>query len=149
MSARILIAVDGSSASMKAVDLGGELARARAATVCLVHVVPSAELPEGLREWARTEHVPAGETPWLYSRTVADGLLDSAEGRLRAQGVEAVEKVVEHGDAAAAIVELAEARHADAVVLGTRGLGNLSRLVLGSVAQKVMHDAPCTVVTVR
>lgn len=149
MSAPILVAVDGSPASMKAVDLGAELAKARGAAVCLLHVVPSGGLPEGLREWAHTEHVPAGDTAWLYSRGVADGVLNRAADRLRSQGLEAIEQVVEHGDPARDIVELAEAKHAETVVLGTRGLGNLGRLVLGSVAQKVMHDAPCTVITVR
>lgn len=56
---------------------------------------------------------------------------------------------LEGGNAAKAIVELAEREKVDGMVLGSRGLGEFKRLLLGSVAQKVMVYAPCPVTVVR
>ena len=56
---------------------------------------------------------------------------------------------VEVGQPANRIVEVARELDADMIVLGSRGLGNIGSLLLGSTSQKVAHLAPCTVVTVR
>lgn len=53
------------------------------------------------------------------------------------------------GDPAAAILEIAEKEAADLVVIGSRGLGALSGLVMGSVSQKLVHLAPCPVLIVK
>ncbi len=58
-----------------------------------------------------------------------------------------VEKVIEHGEAASKIVELAHRRGADLIMIPTRGLGIFRRLILGSTAAKVLHDADCPVWT--
>lgn len=54
-----------------------------------------------------------------------------------------------HDDAAAAIVAIANELGADVIVCGTRGLGALAGMVLGSVAQGLLHVAPCPVLAVR
>ena len=53
------------------------------------------------------------------------------------------------GDAAAAILEVAEEEKADLIVIGSRGLGRLKSLLMGSVSQKVAQLAGCTCMTVR
>ncbi|MDD3763916.1 MAG: universal stress protein [Nevskiales bacterium] len=64
--------------------------------------------------------------------------LAGAQERLEAAGVE-VDTYVEADDPARAIAEQAETRQCDAIVMGTRGLGRISELVLGSVAYKTVH----------
>jgi nucleotide-binding universal stress UspA family protein len=72
----------------------------------------------------------------------------AAKDRARRLGVSAVEVQTGWGDAAEQIIEIARRKNADAVVLGRRGRGRLAGLLLGSVSQKVVSLAPCTVVVV-
>ena len=53
------------------------------------------------------------------------------------------------GSPAEAIIEVAKTRHSDVIVIGSRGLGRLAGLVLGSTSQKVVSYAPCPVLIVR
>ena len=53
------------------------------------------------------------------------------------------------GDSASAIIEVATTRRSDIIVMGSRGLGRLAGLVLGSTSQKVVAHAPCPVLIVR
>ncbi len=61
----------------------------------------------------------------------------------------AVRSTVIPGDAAGELVRLARARPFDLVVVGTHGRRGLKRLVLGSVAERVVREAPCAVLVVR
>jgi universal stress protein A len=56
---------------------------------------------------------------------------------------------VEHGDAVPTIIEVAARDGYDLVVMGTHGRTGLSQLLMGSVAEKVVRQAPCPVLTVR
>ena len=74
--------------------------------------------------------------------------LGEAKELLAGRGVSA--NVVEtHGDPAEAIVEAAKEHGADLVIVGTRGANLASRVLLGSVSTKVVHEAPCDVLVVR
>jgi len=53
------------------------------------------------------------------------------------------------GDAASAIIDVATVRKSEIIVMGSRGLGRLAGLVLGSTSQKVVAHAPCPVLIVR
>ena len=72
----------------------------------------------------------------------------AAADRLRASGFDA-QAVVRKGDPAREIVAVARDRGAGVIVVGTRGQTGLQRLVLGSVAKKVLLHAPCSVLVVR
>ena len=148
MSTNILVPVDGSEHADKALDLAADLARMKDGSIHLMHVLPSHEVPEGLREYMHAEHIH--ETPsWLMESGIADGLLNAAKDRLRSNGVNDAGLVVEHGNVAKCIVEYAGSKGMDMIVMGTRGFSDLQGLIMGSVAHKVSHAAPCTVVTVR
>lgn len=148
MNENILVPIDGSDASFKALDLAADLAVRYKSKLHLLHVTQSREIPPALKHWARVEHVQS-PPEWLLEEAVAENVLTGAEDRARAHGVEAVERIANHGDAASCIIETARGHSADMIVMGTRGLSDLQGLVLGSVAHKVTHHAPCTVVTVR
>jgi nucleotide-binding universal stress UspA family protein len=76
----------------------------------------------------------------------ANALLRSAADAL---GLDHAQTLVLRGDPARALCELAEERHADAIVLGTRGRGGVKRALLGSVSDHVVRNAPCPVVITR
>ncbi|MGI9334996.1 MAG: universal stress protein [Gammaproteobacteria bacterium] len=146
MYKRILVPVDGSECAFKALDVAVELIDKPEGALCLLHVVPDAALPEGLEEWATAEHV-SESTEWLYEHSIGQRIIDAAHRRANALGCENLEHMVGHGDPAAEIVE--RAKGADAIVIGTTGLGKLKGLMMGSVAQKVIFHAEGTVIAVR
>ncbi|RMD88501.1 MAG: universal stress protein [Alphaproteobacteria bacterium] len=173
---RILVAVDGSDPSWRAVDLAGELAGALDAhlTVCHIHMHgrPLAEL----ERMARIEHliddVTAGlsDLPPVPRTATVTELMEAARGRVaeeivitrigdilveqaaeraREKGAKDVDRWTGEGDYADGILEAAEKTGSDMIVIGKRGLGRLRQMLLGSVSNKVVQLAPCTVVTVK
>ena len=76
-------------------------------------------------------------------------LLEAAQVEARAAGVEDVETFARQGDAADAIVDVAEEQRSDLIVVGNKGMTGAKRFLLGSVPNKVSHHAPCSVLIVR
>ena len=92
--------------------------------------------------------VPAEE--WLVkAREDVLALLTDAAQAARAAGVSEVETFARQGDAADAILDVAEEQRCDLVVVGNKGLTGAKRFLLGSVPNKVSHHAPCSVLIVR
>jgi nucleotide-binding universal stress UspA family protein len=77
-----------------------------------------------------------------------DATLDQAAERARAAGVEANPHARE-GDAADAILDVAEELGADLIVVGSKGMTGAERFQLGPVPNRVTHHAPCAVMIVR
>ena len=81
----------------------------------------------------------------LVGQYVLSGVADKCLSR----GVRKVEKRVEEGRAAEVIADVAKAIDADMIVMGSRGLSDVKRLVFGSVSHEVAHADPCTLVIVQ
>jgi nucleotide-binding universal stress UspA family protein len=141
---RILHASDFSPASRRAFDVAVGLAKAHGAALMLVHVVETA-LP-----WAEDAYV----SPEIYTRlvesarAVATKRLDALVRRARAAGLSVSGRLVD-GSPRDAIPRAAKRAHADLLVVGTHGRTGLQKLLLGSVAERVVATAPCPVLTVR
>ena len=145
----IVVAVDGSGPSLKAVALAADLANRYGAELVLVTVggeLSPALTPEVVA-YARQEHI---ETPLpdLFSARV-ENVLAEARLRAQAQGVTRISTQWSLGDPAEEIIRLAGEAGADLIVLGSRGHGRLVGLLLGSVAQKVLVHARYPVLVVR
>ena len=76
-------------------------------------------------------------------------LLDQAQTEAVNAGVAEVETFARQGDAADAIVDVAEEQRCDLIVVGNKGMTGAKRFLLGSVPNKVSHHAPCSVLIVR
>jgi len=126
---RILCPVDFSDFSRRALDLAVAVAGRHGADVTALHAAAPQAHPD-----------PAG-----LARLRAE--LDCFVAPLRTPGV-CVRTVVEEGSPADTIVRWARQLPGDLVVMGTHGAGGFERLVLGSVAEKVLRAAPCPVLTV-
>jgi nucleotide-binding universal stress UspA family protein len=113
-----------------------------------VHVVSAYEAVGSAR--LRDERQPsAEELQWLVNpRDDAEEALRVAADGMRQAGVD-VATYARQGDPADAILDVAEEQHADAIVVGNKGMSGASRFLLGSVPNKVSHHAPCTVVIIR
>jgi len=141
----IVVGTDGSSTAGEAVREAIELAKELGATIELV----SAYEPisnQRLREEAR--QVPA-DMQWMVNpREDVDATLREAADQAENVGVK-VNTYAREGDPADAILDVAEERGADLVVVGNKGMTGAKRFLLGSVPNKVSHHAPCSVLIIR
>jgi len=144
---RIMLASDFSTASRPALRNALELARSTRARLLIVHALAPIVPPmmgEGVYVSPATwNQIEAG------ARKAAQKQLDRLLQTARKSGVRATGLFVEGSPAADRIVRAARARRVDLLVLGTNGRTGLSRLVLGSVAARVIATASCPVLTVR
>ena len=135
----ILVALDGSTHSLKALDCAGELAVKHGSKLILLHAFQQTSDLRGSESFDQL----VGERKGKGSK-----ILEEAIQRL-GQLSEAVEEDLLEGPAADAIISVVETRGVDLVVMGTRGMGSLKGMVFGSVSTKVTHHAPCSVLVVR
>ncbi len=150
MAKNILVAVDGSEHSMKAVEVASGQALSMKAHLIVLHVMPEVgveRIPAALRRYAKGEHMATSDRGLLES--VANQVLHQAESRAREWGVSDLETLLSVGDVAPQVLESVDRLGVDMVVLGSRGFSDLQGLLLGSVSHKVCHLAPCTCVLVR
>jgi len=146
MIKNILIPVDGSEHSKKALHLGCDLAQKYGAAVHLIHIAesPIREHTMALGGAAITLRASPDELKQAGTRE-----LEFASEYAANHGVKEVTTEVEGGSPAHRIVESAKEIHADMIVMGSRGLSDLAGLLVGSVSHKVTNMAPCTCITVR
>ncbi len=147
MISTILIAVDGSSHSVKGVEYGAQIAAAVNAKVILLNVVKQQELPEALREFAKVEHIEGMDIDLL--KRGAQFMLDKAQATLHKAGVTASDIEVEEGPIARTIVARAKHHRVDMVVVGSRGMGDIEGALRGGVSTRVGHLAHCPVLVVK
>ena len=142
---RILVPVDFSAHSEKAVRFATTLANKFGARLSLIHVV---EDPFVTGAWQSEAFIP--NIPELLNELIATAQrqLAALKKELAAHGF-VVETRVITGRPFQAIVEDAAAGHFDLIVMGTHGRTGLSHALLGSVAERVVQKAPCAVLTVR
>ncbi|MDQ3264292.1 MAG: universal stress protein [Myxococcota bacterium] len=142
---RILVPTDFSDNSRVALEQAVSLAQALGASIDLLHVwePPRYIAPDLMLA------VPGWSAVSLeqYSRAEAAKALEQYLQTLPPQVV--LKSHLEVGDAAASIVRFAKEQGSDMIVMSTHGRGALSRLMLGSVAQKVVSHAECPVMTLR
>jgi nucleotide-binding universal stress UspA family protein len=82
-------------------------------------------------------------------REDVQAVLDGEAERIKATGVGEVGTFAREGDPADAILDVAEEKRADLIVVGNKGMTGARRFLLGSVPNKVSHHAPCNVMIVR
>jgi nucleotide-binding universal stress UspA family protein len=134
---RIAVAVDGSPQSSKTIPVAIDLASKYGSVVTVIHV----------REQERYE----GSEVDLGPPIPAERLVEDTVGAFRAAGVEAQGEIrrVRPGETPEQIIEVAKRSGAELIVMGTRGMTEWRSLLLGGVANKVVHHATCPVLLVR
>lgn len=175
MKTHILVATDGSETADKAIDLAAELGAKFDVPVTIGHILHFGRPPEELARMARVEHlvetvrdksgvdfpnVPdnllkffddsrPGENAVRIVTLIGDEILKRGADRANELGARQVSTRSGQGDTADSILDMAEDVGADMIVIGHRGLGRVRRMMMGSIAQKVVQQADCTVVSVR
>lgn len=131
----IVVGVDGSGHAARALAHAGDLAERTGARIVAVHAAHGAAPDPSVQPMARR------------GRSLPD-LMEDWCTPLHVRGLDDHESVIAEGDPRTALLQVAEERGADLVVIGSRGLGPVSKLVLGSVASSLIHQSriPVTVV---
>ena len=172
----IVVPTDGSAHAKKAIDLAADIASKYGARMVILHVLmrhtsesdieilskenamPASleakfkDLREGYLDMAAASY-DAGPIAILVPdeilSEVGNLILDNGRKRAESKGIKGVVTQLLDGPAADKIVAAAEKEKADMIVMGSRGLGNIAGLLMGSVSHKVSHLAKCTVVAVK
>ena len=135
---KILVALDNSKYSFRALQKAVEIARLQKAELTLITVYPEyievAEIPQEARDAIQ----------YQAQEVMAAGMLEAEKAGLTPKAV------IEAGSAPAEnIVDYAAANHIDMIVMGHKSKSGIERLMVGSVASKVVTYAPCSVLVVR
>ena len=140
MSSTIVVGVDGSEGSVRALEFALEEARVRGAEVKAVSAwhVPASVYDTG---W-----VPVAVDPADFEEMARSSLDKTLEQAGAAKSGVSVTPILRNGQPADVLV--AEARGAELLVVGSRGLGGFKGLLLGSVSQQCAHHATCPVAIV-
>jgi nucleotide-binding universal stress UspA family protein len=140
---RILIATDGSPSALEAVEFGLDRAQREGAWPFFIHVAPAVEvLPAAGATFGLAASVPHEPDQHDQAPLVA-------AARLAAENdVDAMTKLVS-GNPVEEIVRYADAIEADLIVVGSRGHGAVTSVLLGSVSRGVLHHAHRPVIVVR
>lgn len=144
MFEKIVVAVDGSDHSNLALDAACDIAAKYGSALRIVHT------PQAIGETVIVGYtaVPVPPTKEEMEKAGRE-VLGAAESRAREHGVTDFTSELISGDPAHAIVEEAKSAKADLIVMGRRGLGSLTGLLVGSTTTKVSQLAPCAVLTVK
>tara|TARA_R110002167_G_C12703750_1_gene654025 strand:+ start:1235 stop:1762 length:528 start_codon:yes stop_codon:yes gene_type:complete len=171
----ILVAIDGSPSGDKALDIAVELAAGLGAKLTIAHVLLHGEPPKDIERMARVEHmvpvaveaarpyianVPATMTSIMNAAKYTEGvermisalgekLVNDAAAKVKKAGVENVETDIRNGDYVEQILKAAKNASADMIVAGSRGLGPVKKLLIGSTSNKIVQLAPCPVLIAR
>jgi len=138
----VLVPTDFSASAERALDYAIRLARTLNARLTVLHVmqpVPMAGVDMG---------VALPETYLQEVEKAVQAGMEEALARVTAAGLTA-ERLVLYGVPFQDIVETAKARQVDLIVMGTHGHTGLMHVLLGSVAERVVRLAPCSVLVVR
>src|SRR5215216_4797898 len=141
----IVVGTDGSETAGKAVQQATELAKQVGASINLV----SAYEPVANRRLREESRDVPKDLEWMVNpREDVEATLKEAAEQVEEAGVN-VDRFAREGDAADAILDVAEETHADLIIVGNKGMTGTKRFLLGSVPNKVSHHAPCSVLIIR
>jgi len=138
---KILIAVDGSEVSYRALDAALFLSEKLGSKITAIHVM---------------ENVP---TVYIESQKVLDELLEARKNESQKildecsliatkKGITLTTNLLE-GNPASTILEFSQSEKYDVIIIGSRGMGKFKELILGSVSSKVIHHSSCPILLIR
>lgn len=142
---RILVATDGSEGADRAVDYAAARAKADGAELLIVNVIGGYGLPDKVvRAFTHAQHA------WLDEllASLSAEILNKARSRAQSIGVASIQLESRTGEVSQTIIDIAQEKAADAIVVGKRGAGQVAGLLLGSVSQKLVSLSPRPVTVV-
>lgn len=148
MLKNILVPVDGSDHSLKALELAGDLAEKYDSELTVLHV-KSKSISEEFQAYIEVEYTEKERQNmgWILEKT-GQKLISSLIKKAKPVTVP-TKTLVLYGDAASNIINFVKENKIDAVVMGSRGMSDLKGLLIGSVSHKVSNLIECTCIMVK
>lgn len=153
---KILVPVDGSSASVKAIETAIAIAKKEISTIKLINVIDDGILSSysrNMRLWESTDAPVLGNQ--INPKAIQEEAFSNAEKTLKAcmdsvdfSDIEVGSEIV-IGTPYAEILDVAEKENIDLIVMGNRGYSRIRSFFLGSVAQRVISESKCPVLVVH
>jgi nucleotide-binding universal stress UspA family protein len=140
---KILMAVDGSEHANRAIDAVGRMAKSSLQLEAILLCVSPEPIYYGDYTALTIEMIEEDQ------KKQQDAILAKATERARAQGLNVGTPERAHGVVANEIVRIANERHVDQIAMGTRGMGAIGNMLMGSVAQRVVHQSQLPVLLVK
>jgi nucleotide-binding universal stress UspA family protein len=152
---KILVPLDGSEHSLKALEGAAQIAEKFSGKITLVHVysvsVQPLMMPEPSTSGSLGMPILTGAevTKMIEAaQNVGNRILDDGERRIKSDKVE-VKKMLVEGHAVQEIVRIANEGNYDLIVLGARGISHMREILLGSVTDGVIHHVRCPVLVIK
>jgi nucleotide-binding universal stress UspA family protein len=152
---KILVPLDGSDHSLKALKIAAQIAKRFDGKITLIHAYSVGARPIVMPEptTLSPSWVPV-IAPAEFSKVVeaarkaGASILEDGERRVKKEGVQ-VEKLLTEGHTVQEIIKAAEHGKFDLIVIGARGVSRIREILLGSVSDGVMRNAPCPVLVTK
>ena len=142
MFKKILVPLDGSGHSLRALEIAVGIAKNFSSRLVLIHVHSA--------KWLISKPGELAMLPELIEETrkIGNRILADNKKRVEAEGVQ-VATVLREGHAVGEIVKTCKESKCDLIVMGARGLSTIKEILFGSVSHGVARHAPCPVLVVR
>ena len=141
MFANILVPVDGSDNSYRALDAALLLSEKLGSNITVIHVMEEFPITHIGSEKLLSEVLEA------YKKENQDILSKCSE--IATQKGLTIKTVLIQGNPASVILDYSKKENFDLLIMGSRGLGKFKELILGSVSGKIVHHSPCAVMLIR
>lgn len=152
---KILVPLDGSDQSLKALGIAVQMGKEFDGKISLIHVYsvcvrpivmpePTTLTPPSVPIMAPADFSKVVEA----SRKAGNTILADGERKVKAEGVQ-VETLLKEGHVVQEILETAKEGEFDLIVMGARGVSKIREILLGSVSDAVIRNAPCPVLVTK
>lgn len=143
---KIMVAFDGSADSVNAINVGCSLAEKYESSLMIVHVYPIS-----LPAYAAGAPMPAPiiDQSVAAAKSAAQKVLRKGLEVAKNRKVKTKGELLEAPSTLPALIEFAAKEKVDLIVVGTRGMSGIKRLIMGSVSSGLVHSAECPVLVVR
>jgi nucleotide-binding universal stress UspA family protein len=123
------------------------MAACHEAELLILHVIRDMQLPTLVKKAPELEDFANAREDIL--RQVAENILREAEVRAKKGGAKKIQTAIGSGDPASSVIGFAKRRNIDIIVIGTRGLGKIKEVLMGSVSRKIANSAEANCLIVR
>lgn len=147
MYQNICVAVDGSELSFAAVECAAGLAKKLDANLIILHVIRNMKIPSELKRFVKQNSMDRLRQEALEG--AGKEIIDYATEVANKEGVTSFATEILQGDPAKALVEGASRHNGDLLVVGTRGLGKVEGMLIGSISRKVTSISDINVLVVK
>ena len=144
---KILVATDASAASNRAVRMAAYMAASHEAELLILHVIRDMQLPTLMKKAPELEEFANAREDIM--RQVAEDILNEAEVLAQKSGAQKIQTAIGSGDPASSVIGFSKRRNIDMIVIGTRGLGKIKEVLMGSVSRKIANSAEANCLIVR